>query len=80
MLKNQLANLRAAMPTEPGSFKTQGETMGFARWPGHLERECPHVDLGMLEWMSANNVAAIPYGLLIRTFGADDEGYHSPLD
>ena len=37
-------------------------------------------DLGMVEWKSTTNVAAIPYRLLIRTFGADDEGYRSPVD
>jgi hypothetical protein len=66
---------------KPGSFETQGETMRFAReMPGHLGRACPHVDLRTIEWKSGNNVAAIPYGLLIRTFGADDNGYRSPLD
>ena len=30
----------------PGSFKTQGETMGFTRdMPGHLVGECPHVEV-----------------------------------
>jgi hypothetical protein len=78
--RDQSASIALQCRQKPGSFKTQGETMGFGRWPGHLERECPHVDLGTLEWMSAINVAAIPYGLLIRTFGADDEGYRSPVD
>lgn len=66
---------------QPGSFETQGETMAFERdWPGHLERECPHIDLRTIEWKSDNNVAAIPYGLMIRTFGMNDEDYRSPVD
>jgi ATP-dependent DNA helicase PIF1 len=79
------AGLRASMVLQcrqqPGTFVTQGETMAFARdMPGHLEHECPHVDLNSIEWKSAENVAAIPYGLLIRTFGADDAAYNSPVD
>jgi hypothetical protein len=66
---------------QPGSFETQGETMAFERdQPGHLERECPHVDLQTVEWKSDDNVAAIPYGLMIRTFCFDDEDYRSPVD
>ena len=66
---------------KPGSFDTQGQTMGFGQWPaGYLERECPHVDLAHIEWKSAINVAAIPYGMLIRTFDVDDAGYRSPVD
>eukprot|EP01043_Picozoa_sp_COSAG02_P030315 COSAG02_NODE_1929_length_10336_cov_69.703819_3_plen_795_part_00 len=79
--RGQSASIALQCRQKPGSFKTQGETMGFEReWPGHLARECPHVDLRTLEWMSANNVAAIPYGLLIRTFGVDDDSYSSPND
>lgn len=30
----------------PGTFQTQGETMGFEnKWPGHLAKYCPNVDL-----------------------------------
>lgn len=66
---------------KPDSFKTQGETMNFeSAWPGYLERECPGVNLGMIEWKSAINVAAIPYGLLIRTFEAGEDSCCSPVD
>ena len=46
--------------------------------PGHLER----VDLRTIEWKSAINLGAIPdmCGLLLRTFGAEDQGcLGSPL-
>jgi hypothetical protein len=80
---------------KPGSFAMQGETMGFGAhssqahfggrvgpWPGHLERECPHVDLKQIEWMSDTNVAAIPYRLLVRVFrtSRDEKNYVSPVD
>jgi hypothetical protein len=80
---------------KPGSFELQGETMGFGThsskvhfggqvgpWPGHLERECPHVDLDTIEWKSDNNVAAIPYRLLVRVFRTtrDEHNYCSPGD
>ena len=69
---------------KPGSFETQGETMRFGCWPGHLERTCPHVDLGAIEWKSRVNAGAIPYGLLVRVWpaGADPTGdvYASPID
>ncbi len=80
--RGRSASIALQCRQKPGSFKTQGETMGFeSEWPEHLEDECPHVDLETLEWTSATNVAAIPYGLLIRTFRTDDdESYRSPLD
>ena len=54
---------------KPGSFTQQGETMGFTRqWPGYLKKSCPHVSLQSLEWKSDVNAAAIPYGLLVRTW------------
>ena len=69
---------------KPGTFRTQGETMAFGRWPGHLERTCPHVNLGEIEWLTDVSHAAIPYGLLVRVWptGADPEGdvYKSPVD
>ena len=56
--------------------------MGFAeKMPGHLQRECPHVNLAEIEWKSDANASAIPYGLLIRTFELGrDAAYQSPLD
>ena len=67
---------------QPNSFQAQGETMGFHRkWPGHLQRECPHVDLQTVEWTTDANASAIPYGVLIRTFDQDgDKEYSSPVD
>jgi len=67
----------------PGSFTTQGETMEFSRnWPGHLARTCPHVDLNAIEWKSDNNIASIPYGILVRIYPAKEAGdeYCSPVD
>ena len=66
----------------PGSFRTQGQTMGFDQWPGHLEQECRHVDLASVEWMSKESEHTKPYGLLIRTFelGLDGKAYRSPVD
>ena len=68
-----------------GTFKTQGETMGFSRdWPGHLQRTCPHVDLDAIEWMSDVNAATIPYGILVRVYDQgddkEDSEYCSPVD
>jgi hypothetical protein len=65
---------------KPGSFEVQGETMGFEKptksgkgpWPGHLARACPHVSLESIEWKTDTTVAAIPYGLLIRTFDLEE--------
>ena len=44
----------------PTTVKKQGETMAFETgrrgkgpWPGHLRRECPHVDLNKIEWKSS---------------------------
>ena len=56
--------------------------MGFRRWTGHLERECPHVDLQNIEWKTKRNVATMPYGLLIRPFawGLNPREYASPVD
>ena len=67
---------------KPGSFTSQGETMGFRRWTGHLERECPHVDLRNIEWKTECNAAPLPYGLLIRPFvwGLNPREYGSPVD
>ena len=70
---------------QPGSFRTQGETMRFEReWPGHLARTCPHVDLKHIEWLSDITTAAIPYGLLVRVWpdghDPDAEVYKSPVD
>ena len=77
----QAASIALQCRQKPGSFETQGETMCFTRdMPDHLARECPYVVLRTIEWMSTVNVAAIPYGLLIRTFGADDASYLSPVD
>eukprot|EP01045_Picozoa_sp_COSAG04_P029506 COSAG04_NODE_4867_length_1853_cov_1.258837_1_plen_305_part_01 len=77
----------------PGSFETQGETLAFdcerqgtsGPWPGHLAHECPHVELDDIEWKSKINVAAIPYGLLIRVYDLSQEisvrsQYSSPVD
>ena len=71
----------------PSTITKQGETMAFekgrekkAPWPGHLKRECPHVDLGTIEWKSKAGGGTIPYGLLIRTYRNEDEGYSCPLD
>jgi hypothetical protein len=69
----------------PESFRTQGETMLFEKqWEGHLAMTCPHVDLDEIEWFSDTHVAAIPYGLLVRTWptGADPHAdvYKSPVD
>jgi hypothetical protein len=42
--------------------------MRFERtWPGHLAASCPHVNPAEIEWLSQQKVAAIPYGLPIRT-------------
>ena len=56
--------------------------MGFRRWSGHLERECPHVDLRTIEWKTECNAAPLPYGLLIRPFvwGLNPREYASPVD
>jgi hypothetical protein len=69
----------------PGTFASQGETMGFTRsMPGHLAQNCPHVDLGRIEWTSENMPGAIPYGVLVRTWPAGKdpsfEAYSSPVD
>jgi hypothetical protein len=69
----------------PKSFKTQQETMKFElEMKGHLARNCPDVDLGAIEWKSAANLGAIPYGLLVRVWptGADPDigAYTSPVD
>ena len=70
----------------PGSYTTQGETMGFARdWPGHLEALCGALfDLNTIEWLSDENVGVIPCGLLVRVWklGSDPErvNYSSPID
>lgn len=68
---------------KPGTFARQGETMGFTRkWPGHLRRTCPHVDLSAIEWMSSQKEGAIPYGLLIRVWETaadpEQESYKRP--
>ena len=39
---------------------------------GHLARACPHVSLESIEWKTDTTVAAIPYGLLIRTFDLEE--------
>jgi hypothetical protein len=40
------------------------------------------VDLDTIEWKSDNNVAAIPYRLLVRVFrtSRDEKNYTSPVD
>ena len=52
--------------------------------PGHLAANCPHVDLGRIEWMSNQDKGVIPYGVLVRTWpvGKDPnyEAYSSPVD
>lgn len=76
-----LASMVLQCRQRPGSFKAQGETMRFeSHWPTYLKQECPHVDLQRIEWLSECNTAAVPYGLLIRTFGESDGGYRSPVD
>eukprot|EP01043_Picozoa_sp_COSAG02_P034088 COSAG02_NODE_2364_length_9055_cov_12.230606_5_plen_838_part_00 len=79
---------------KPGTFTTHGETMGFEKqtksgkgpWPGYLAQACPHVDLATIEWKTETTSAAIPYGVLLRTFDPDDESetsergrYSSPV-
>ena len=67
---------------KPGSFQQQGQTMGFTQ--EDLVKYRPHADPATIEWMSDTNVAAVPYGLLVRVWeeGADDESeaYASPVD
>jgi hypothetical protein len=70
---------------KPGTFASQGETMDFTRkMPGHLARNCPHVDLGSIEWTSKQKEGTIPYGVLVRTWAAGKDpsydAYSSPLD
>eukprot|EP00656_Telonema_subtile_P001295 TRINITY_DN10592_c0_g4_i3.p1 TRINITY_DN10592_c0_g4~~TRINITY_DN10592_c0_g4_i3.p1 ORF type:complete len:867 (-),score=296.48 TRINITY_DN10592_c0_g4_i3:122-2722(-) len=67
---------------KPGTFKTQGETMGFDDWPGYLAKHCGEVSLSELEWRSKANAATIPYGLMLRTYkwGCDGNAYRSPVD
>ena len=70
---------------KPHSFHTQRETMRFEQeWPGHLRWTCPHVNLKHIEWKSDVNMAAIPYGLMVRVWpdGADPDAdvYKSPVD
>ena len=57
-----LASIALQCRQRPGSFKTQGETMGFERkWPGHLEKhQHPDLDLGQIEWMSDQTRMAVP--------------------
>jgi hypothetical protein len=69
----------------PGTFTSQGETMGFARsMPDHLVQLCPNVDLGRIEWLTKANTSIIPYGLLVRVWPAgsdpEREAYSSPVD
>jgi hypothetical protein len=45
---------------QPGSFKKQGQTMGFDGWPGHLEKHCPNTDLTTIEWNSNQTRVAVP--------------------
>ena len=93
--KRMAASIVLQIRQKPGSFETQGETMGFEKqtrrgkgpWPGYLAQACPHVDLASIEWKTETTVAAIPYGVLIRTFDLDDESetsergkYSSPVD
>ena len=70
---------------KPGTFREQGETMGFeGTWPGHLARTCPHVDVDAMERTSKQTTGAIPYGLLIRVWPKkgdfEQENYKSPVD
>ena len=59
--------------------KKQGETMEFEKkWPGHLAKVCPHVDLKHIEWLSEVTQGAIPYGLLVRVWPMDP--YSSAID
>jgi hypothetical protein len=79
------ASIAVQCRQNPVTFASQGETMGFARsMAGHLARNCPHVDLGSIEWTSDNMPGAIPYGVLVRTWpvGKDPshEAYSSPVD
>lgn len=69
----------------PATFEKQGETMAFKRkMPGHLEKNCPNVDLAEIEWKTEADRAVIPYGLLVRVWqkGKDPEAkaYSSPVD
>eukprot|EP00729_Bicosta_minor_P009404 gene9404-107_t len=69
----------------PATFEKQGETMAFKRkMSGHLEKNCPNVDLAEIEWKTEADRAVIPYGLLVRVWqkGKDPEAkaYSSPVD
>ncbi len=92
--KRMAASIVLQIRQKPGSFKTQGETMGFEKqtksgkgpWPGYLAQACPHVDLKTIEWKTETTAAAIPYGVLIRVFDPDDDNetsekarYSSPV-
>ncbi len=92
--KRMAASIVLQIRQKPGSFKTQGETMGFEKptksgkgpWPGYLAKACPHVDLETIEWKTETTAAAIPYGILIRVFDPDDDSetsekgnYSSPV-
>ena len=78
--------MRASMAVQcrqkPGSFMQQGQTMGFTK--EGLAKHRPHADPATIEWMSDTNVAAVPYGLLVRVWekGADLDAaaYASPVD
>ena len=82
------ASIVVQVRQKPGYFTTQGETMGFRRWPGYLEKWCPHTDLGGLEWKSDMNVGTIPYRVLVRVYPRDEAQltpgerapYSSPVD
>ena len=63
----------------PGSFRCQGETMGYSStFAGDVRLVFPHVDLDKIEWMSSESPAAIPCGMLVRPFrwGADNKFYN----
>ena len=49
---------------KPGSFRQQGQTMGFT--PQGLREHRPHVEPRAVEWTSKVIDAAVPYGLLVR--------------
>ena len=66
----------------PGSFRAQGETMGYSsQWDKRdLQQIFEGVELDKIEWLSSENPGAIPEAVMIRPYqwGRDDGLYSCP--
>lgn len=67
---------------QPGTYKTQAETMGFRKkgWGTIL---CPHIPITEIEQVTRTRKTIIPYGILVRAYDAGNppsQFFRSPVD